>query len=387
MTSAGNNPPNGKPLGEEQLLDWIDGRLNETDQSRLADSSGRAGLHERVRQMQANKRALGSLAPVKAPPELMERVLATLERDALLGLAKGEAVEEHPPILISTRAASGRWSRAVPGLALAAGLVLLVTGGVYWSSLLFTPGPKPAVGPIARTDHAETPLPAPATEPAPIATASRGMTEPSAMKAADAAAPAGATSELATTAAAESVSVDRAVELAREGRLVMRVESKNTRGLTSLEAMGNGRGARAWRLRKDVPAAVTASVLAASTATAPSDFVGPVMAASHPTNVASLLAPLVGPRAAYNVAPPRVTSRGAEIVGTYLLDLPANAASLQSLATTFADKLQGGVRFEELPEPADAPALSDPESLLWWTQPPPQWAPRATVPVVVEEPN
>jgi len=383
MTSTPGQPPADRPLTEDQILDLVEGRLSASDAEAVLSRSGRAGLSERVRQMQAHRRVLQDLPLEPAPRHLAERVIATLERDALLGLAKGEPVEDHIPIHMGdrTRRAGHRsWMKAAPGLALAAGLVLLVGGGAYWSSLLIGGKDRPATpvtpGPIAlKSGDAESAITAagPAIEiETPAATA---------LAAAD-------TARHAQAPAAAPLSAEDAARLAQEGRLVIRVAASSTRGIGQLEAMGNGKNHRTWKLRKDVPAGVSSAILAV-VAAAPvnPDFVGPMMAASEPERFGSVIAPLVGPRAALNLMPPRIERAGAAIAGSYLLELPADAASVESITTLLGDRLKGEVRLEMLPESVDAPLADDAESLTWWTQPPQHWAPRAAVPLVIEERN
>lgn len=379
MTSTPGQPPADRPLTEDQILDLVEGRLSEADAQAVFSRSGRAGLSERVKQMQAHRRALQSMPLEAAPPHLAERVIATLERDALLGLAKGEPVDGHIPIHIGdrTRQVGPRpWMKAAPGLALAAGLVLLVGGGAYWSSLLIggkdRPAPTVTPGPLAmKTGEGIA-----ATSPAGAGT--EVETPAAALAIADSA----PRSEAATTV----LSSEDAARLAQEGRLVIRVASSSTRGIGQLEAMGNGRNHRTWRLRKDVPAEVSSTILAV-VAAAPvnPEFVGPVMAASEPERFGSVIAPLVGPRAALSIVPPRIERAGAAIAGSYLLEMPADAASVESITTLLSDRLKGEVRLEVLPESVEAPLADDAESLTWWTQPPQHWAPRAAVPLVIEE--
>lgn len=370
-------------MTEDQILDLVEGRLSEADAEAVFSRSGRAGLSERVKQMQAHRRVLQNVPMEVAPRHLAERVIATLERDALLGLAKGEPVDGHIPIHIGdrTRHAGHRpWMKAAPGLALAAGLVLLVGGGAYWSSLLIggkdRAAPTVTPGPLAMKtgERAEATVPAGSSnEAAPPAAALAGV-DPTAR--ADA------------TPTAAVLSSEDAARLAQEGRLVIRVASSSTRGIGQLEAMGNGRNHRTWRLRKDVPAEVSSTILAV-VAAAPvnPEFVGPVMAASEPERFGTVIAPLVGPRAALSIVPPRIERAGAAIAGSYLLELPADAASVESITTLLSDRLKGEVRLEVLPESVEAPLTDDAESLTWWTQPPQHWAPRAAVPLVIEERN
>lgn len=372
---------NTRPVGEEQLLDWIDGRLSPAEQARLVASSGRAGLEQRVRQMRANKRALESVGVERAPSELMERVVAALERDALLGLSEGLPAEELAPIQITDHVRAGRsdrWSRVMPGLALAAGLVLLVGGGLYWSTLLFAPPVKKTTGDVALADRGAAPAAVVPGETAmKMASGAEATIEPLAVADATTADP-----TPSPVVEAAPITPERAVELARQGRLAIRVVSKDARNLGVVETMGNGKGTRPWRLRKDVPPEVTAAVASAP----PPGFVGPMMAASHPVSMASVIGPLVGPRAAFNVAPARVlTANGTSILGTYLLDVPTDELSLGSISTLLSSRLKAEVRFEELGEPVNTGAADEADDLLWWTQSPQQWSPRSSVPLVVEE--
>src|SRR4051812_39198329 len=124
------------------MLAWVEGRLSRIEEADLAKRS-RPGTGERVVQMQGNRRALQSVRDERAPAELMDRVLAALEREALIGLSNGQELFEHPPISIATakktKSKPGWAQRNAPALALAAGVALLVAGGVYWSSLLMKP--------------------------------------------------------------------------------------------------------------------------------------------------------------------------------------------------------------------------------------------------------
>jgi hypothetical protein len=383
MPTPPDNPGNARPLSEEQILDWVEGRVDGEAVSRLAAASGRAGLSERVVQMQANRRALQSLGVERAPKGLADRVVAALERDALLGLAEGTPAP--PPIQITDHVRSGpaRWARMGPGLALAAGLALVITGTVYWSNVLFGGGPAQApresVGPMAI-----------ATGPADASPAARAKTSAESAPPADSAPAAtmmAASGPAQEPAAHEPLTPERAAELARAGRLVIRVAATSTRALSQLETMGNGRNHRAWRLQKDVPPAVSAAILATVAAPAiPADFVGPVMAAAHPANVASLIAPMVGPRAAFNLTPPRIERDGSVIAGSYLLEVPADAEAISGVASILGERLKGEVRMEALPDAVPTPpSAPDPGSLLWWTQTPQNWTPRASVPIVIEE--
>src|SRR5690349_6654344 len=142
MAGTTNNSPTPPPLDETAMLAWIEGRLSRIEENDLAKRA-RPGTVERVAQMQGNRRALQSVRDERAPAELMDRVLAALERETLIGLSNGQDLFQHPPISIATatktKAKPGWAQRNAPGLALAAGVELLVAGGVYWGSLLYKP--------------------------------------------------------------------------------------------------------------------------------------------------------------------------------------------------------------------------------------------------------
>ncbi|GJQ28955.1 MAG: hypothetical protein HBSAPP03_08390 [Phycisphaerae bacterium] len=371
MNDRPTNPDPRKPLDEGQLLDWIDGRLTADETARLQSTSGRDGLATRVAQMQANARALRSLPMEKAPAGLRERVLAALERDALVAMERQSQSADAPPISFADHVDIHRgtpWARRGPGFALAAGIVLLMAGGVYWSTLLFD-HTKPTPG-HTRENTSTVIATAPTAEVGPLALAEpadQGM----------------ARSELIpeTSSVARAfvgpplppMSRERAVELAGEGRLAVRVFTNNARGLRQVEAAGSGRAGREWRLSKTLPPAVTLAL-----ATPPTD--GLVMA-SATDPAAAMIAPLLGPNAAF--AMPRPDDPLRRVRGAYVLEVPAAESALEQVEQVFAQSLQGRVELEELPEPiALTPAT--PERVVWWTQPPTEWVPRVAIPVIVE---
>lgn len=393
MTSR-DSQPDHRPLDEAHLLDWIDGKLSPAEQTRLEQASGRAGLSERVAQMQAQRRVLRSLPDEQAPADLMDRVLAALERDQLVGGGMPRLVDD---VVIGSRG-RGR----VFGLAIAAGVVMMLGGGVYLGMVALRPA-TPVPGPLAmRTTPPElaiaessTPSQDGSTQ---VADASAdGLKETRALQAPLMVAEASRAKSIAAAEVAQTdalpptpleVTPDRAATLANQGRLVMRVMAGDTRALPSLEAAG--RTSTKWRLRKDVPAAVAAAVLPTGPKVdiGPEDS-GPALAmASMDTRreaAAAVLAPYVGLRPGFDLTPPNPNDPMTRVRGTYLLEIPAQAGPLESLKKLFADRLHAGVTFEELPPALAVPPPATPDTVMWWTMGPDHWAPRANVPVVVEQ--
>lgn len=145
-----NSGQSGMILSEEELLEWVEGRLSPTAAASMAAVSGRRGLSARVSQMQANRRVMASLPMEIAPADLTERVIQALERETLLALS-GDVPSEATSIPISTYQDSrssrngrrgGRRSSSQAGvsrsaswqapLAIAAGLALLISGVSYF---------------------------------------------------------------------------------------------------------------------------------------------------------------------------------------------------------------------------------------------------------------
>lgn len=405
--SRGDSRSEARPVGEEQLLDWIDGRLPASEMARLEASSGRQGLGERVRQMQANRRAMRSMPLEKAPPELMDRVVQALERELVLGwqdgnqpndaaaasrAANGTMVEELETIAIEEyRAAPAPW---LPRLAMAAGVALLLAGGAYWAVLITAPPANRSTGPIA--DAGST------TEPPGIEIASRQGTNSSA----DQAAPQGAAAAqlapddqgllvAATTSAADAslsktlvASGPESFTLASQGRLVLRVLGGRGHGHSRL-AYGLASSSPQWSLSRDVPADVALAVLASRLVPdANPELEGPAL---PPMMVASaearrLLTPLMGPASAFtNIAPrPQTLANLAKIKSTLILDVAATEEALEEARAGLARQLDAEVVLERVPLAITIPASTDPSRVLWWTKSPTTWTPTLRIPVVVE---
>lgn len=375
MTTRPSNPGDSTPppLNEEHMLEWIEGKLSRIEESNRAAGT-RSGVSQRVTQMQANRRALQSLGDERAPAELMERVMAALERDALVGLTNGDNLSDHPPISIATRRVevrrNGPLQRYAPQLALAAGLLLLVGGAAYWGSILIKP--KPLTGPIATVNPT---TPEDAGDAATKREYDRLASEATKAKTTDTSSDATAIAALSAPAPVE-MTEDRILRLAREGRLVIRVKAGDYSKLAQLEAMDTLKDGRTWRVSKDVPQEVVVAV-----APEPRTYSSPVPTERTIAGTDKVV-PLIVPGSLGFPVP--VTSYGESTARTYLVDFPDTQKSLQAIRSTLADRLRADVRYDELATPLELPRVEDPEAILWWTLPPSNWTQRVTVPVVIE---
>jgi hypothetical protein len=412
-----------KPVSEDALVDWIDGALSPEAVRQIAAESGRADLHDRIGQMQRHRAALRSLGDaaggVRAPADMRTRVLAALERESLVGEESSgqelRALERAAPaqttpiaqLRISREDGSrATWTSRAPALALAAGLLLLVTGGAYWTMLLArsaSPRLTERSGVVARGEAAAGGDVAGEFASANGTTGAtadglvgerEGEVATLAMSAAETQGARAANSFAGIAAAAPAsrqVAVEEAVELAREGRLAIRVTAKDLRGLAKLESDGGGpKGNQNWQLSREVPPAVLAAALPA-TSEASRAFVraayGAVAADAPATamfSTASLVAPLIGPGAAVTSIAPVPVVTGPALSASYLLDVPQTERAFDGIRAILRDRLKADVVFAELPESVPTTARADAQTALWWTKPSSQWSPRVTVPVLIE---
>ncbi|MFO0830231.1 MAG: hypothetical protein U0637_00170 [Phycisphaerales bacterium] len=375
------------PLSEEQLVDWIDGNVSPEDASRLARSSGRPDLAGRVAQMQRQKAVLASVEDEQAPAELYDRVMAAVERDVLLGVARAPSPDIVEPRLQLAGVETGVGARAtralqgnMPRFALAAGLLLMAGGLAYFGSIAYQASKKPLVK-IAQNDPSGTSN----TPGSPVAGGTRSVAEDRGVAnegtAHGGAAPEGAAPQPVSVAqepTLREVGVDEAVALAAEGRLAIRVLAQKPENMARIERdVSKPTGERQWRLTRGVPAEVVAAVVPARQGSS-----APTVASGH--SALSLISPFIGPGAAISMLTAAADPL-ARVKGTFLVDVPATREQLNVVATVFKNQLGAAVVFEELPSPVDAPSIPQAQDLLWWTQPSGQWVPRATVPLVVEQ--
>ena len=67
----------------------------------------------------------------------------------------------------------------------------------------------------------------------------------------------------------------------------------------------------------------------------------------------------------------------------FVVEVDAASTSLAAIKGLLAEKTDSVATFIELPNAIDAGPLTDPETILWFTQSPENWVPRVRVPVVV----
>ncbi len=353
-------------VGEETLLDWVEGRLDAPRIASLSQGPRGARLAATVRAMQADRASLAALPAIAAPIDFSEGVLARLDREALAALTQGPAVEDHPPISIEAyrpRRAAPVW---LPRAAMAAGFLLLVGGaGLFVAQTYGLFATRPAEhGMVAMNDQPEsTFLPQPGQ--------TRGDThialgsDPSAEAFA-----AGAATEFATVDATAQTA--RLLAQAREGRLVIRVVARE-RGERVANVPPHTIVSRdgAWRLEDRVQADVL-------------DAVRPIMHESRARRdeISQAMRSIASSRTA--PAPQLAKQERSVSDEAFVLDLNATPEAFESACRALRERLGADLVFDTLPEPLPASLPADVSDLAWWNQPADHWSLRVSIPLVVE---
>lgn len=398
-------------IDERDLVDLIEGQV---DAERRHDLETmlikRPELRRLVESMRHDRAALRAMPDEFCHLDIAASVRDVLEREALLGAA---AAAEYAPAPIMIGGRLDRGSRfGARQFAFAAGLLLLVGGGVFFAwPLLNKPTPAGPNGntPIAMSDannkhdaagseSRKSPAIATSTEksrdeaggvtpdvarPGALAlntegnpeTGTRskpkeyGESEPIVSELTNndsGAEPVAAAGELvgpelptdvALARAIETpIDENRAAELALQGRLLVRVQGSSAAYVLSTSATRGSLGAH--RVDRVEPNELASPVLAQvfEGTTTPEQI---VWAADHAMPVYER--EVVGPEG-------------------YVVEFAATPQGLAKLR----EELGGRVMFEELAEDAGLRPRIDPDAVLWWTLPPSSWAPRVAAPIILE---
>lgn len=341
-----DDPFGGLPFHEGELLAYVEGELPAARQGELAAFlESRPELRRTLNGMRRDRLILGEVGEAVAPEGLLDEALAVIEREALFG-GEGGVADPAPIPTVKSRP-----SLRFQAFAMAAGFLLVAGGASYWISLLVKPVPALPAGPsqVAVADPEPTldkPRIALATPTPPTPVTSEidvpmippgNDTEPAAEPVvADASVSNDETSSGADRPSGigsrsypvATILPERAVELALEGRLAIRLSPRAGR----------------WGYPE------------ARTEDGATDFVGPMAFGDshHPS------------------ADPVV------------IEIPATVGAMTELYSTLFEDFAGEVSFEELPEAygfAAAPG-DDPIARFFEDEP---FAPRLAVPLLVDE--
>lgn len=390
-------------LTESDLLEWVEGQLAPQRQAAIdAVLRDQPELFERLHAMRADRQMLAA-ERFEAPAGLVERARAQAEREALLGLSRARASRDTIPISAVVPGRRRRWPVAVfadagRGLAVAAGVVLVVSGAVYLAleaMQRWNAAPGDAAGRSASRETAGDAVDDDASAVTRRAAASRdggpsgdgatpgGLEEDSAD--AMALAHAGEESSVPEPAAAadESISAQAAVELARQSRLIVVVE------VSRASAVGGvldrlAAADRAGRLRTG-PAlsAREAEVIAAAGGVGAQTLPESGRQAGSPPAIAGPDRPVspMGPVGGTGLS---AWSAGSSSQLVRLVELAPDVDAIRALTSVLStgSEVRVALRAAEAPLTLPAPRRTA-EDLLWWTMPVSAWQRRVVLPVVI----
>lgn len=404
----GDVPPALQNVPEDVLLSWIEGEVSPAEAALYAERFPQAVAFVASMRRDRAMVAGACAAPVTAPSDLSDRVLAALERETLLGLSDGAPVSDSLPISQVPRRKTARdlwWANATPKLALAAGLALVVSVGTI---LVMRSGesPKP-IGPVAINDAGNdgsngigsTEIAAPTNVASDGSAQSSGessggspdvssgatmLADAGSAPTAEHAAMKTASSDSALTKGgaevlASGMTAEHALQLASEGRLVLRV-----RDAAAVGRLATTKSTASWRVSDPLPE-MTVAMLAPAAA--------PVQA---PTRVpfAPGIASLAGGEFSPISSNPSMRSRKASNPREALPAVPSagrvvdvrdDAASLSALCAHLSKQLGASVELEEAAVPVTLDeAAPTAESVLWWLQPTQTWGKRVRLPLIID---
>ncbi len=427
----------GHRFSDEELLAFVEGELTADQADRLsmrllADPD----LYRRLEQMRIHRSVLMSMPDTAAPADLADRVQQILEQRSLLDAPVGvDALTTGSLRLISDGAPTTGVRRAtmLPRAswwqqrgALAAGIGLLLCGSAYWgyTAIRKTLPPTLVTKPIEIASNigngdgapgrSGTTIPNVEHHPdtgAITANTTSGTISSDGPSETDIAAAAlleedpieKLLEEARPTLAdlASSISLpDRpmseidALRLAREGRLAIRINTLQPthagRGMEKL-TQANSETARSWRFGRlegtqaaGVRASLGATAQLHATRNAERKERESALADSKAEQFAQGLGPIQIPNALPPMAKPSKMTSKIEADPTrplYTVECDAKVGSLNAVRGLVTEYTRSSITFIELAEPVSA--ATDDASVVWWTQPPAQWAPRIHVPVVI----
>ncbi len=396
------NPLHNLPTGitEDDILDLVEHALPEARAQvvRAALAASRPDLLRLVDAMHVDRRALASMEPPRAPAGLVAAAATMASRDhPLTDIVEPEVTTlrvstykpHRRPGVLASIADLLTSSTLARGLAVAAGFSL-AAGVLLWGILAIVAEISQPVR-IANND-----------DPAPTITERRDpldrqdpqvalsdepqieSTDPTdALASTDQPGEEPLDPDLDPLPAAAGMDGQRALALAREGRLAVRVRVGSTdlalARIENLRRQAQREGVL-WRTLSAEFSTPIYVAMAESTAR-PSPAPRP---GSNPPTIAG------DPAATTPGAPPRSRDLPdfqpptGRLAAAYELQLPDSATTLESLRRALTRDRFQVAEFIELPNAVPTEPILDPRTIFWWDQPPSAWERKIRVPVLVE---
>lgn len=342
-----DGPFGALPFHEDELLAYVEGELPAARQGELtAFLESRPELRRTLNGMRKDRLILSEVGDAVAPDGLLDEALAVIEREALFGGEGGVADPAPIPIV------KARSPRRLQAFAMAAGFLLVAGGASYWISVLVKPVAAPPAGPPSLVIAESTP----------------GITDRKAASAAPEQPGAGnPEADLPAIAGASN---------AEPGDEIKVADATISEGAPSSGRAGpSGIGSRSYPVATILPERAVELALEGRLAIRLSPQAGRWGYPDARTEDAA--ADLVGPR-----QPTLESDRPP--TDPLVIEIPATVGAMTELYSTLLEDFAGEVSFEELLEAYDfgPRGVEDPISRFFEDEPA---APRITVPVLIDE--
>jgi hypothetical protein len=334
--------PQPNPLSEEFIMDWVDGRIEDSKAAAIARDAGRAELIDEVAAMKSNRDIMASMTFMDSPQADPTQLLALL--DAPRAAATRDAFPTFKFTPHTTQPSRATFVR--PRLALwPLGMAAAVSLAAF----------------IALSTSRQ------ATSPKTTSTTTLAQANPTANEPAHSTEPVDVTPQDTRIAAADPaqddlpsrlvIDADRAIELAREGRLLVRVAATQPElFITPLDTLVSGD--INWRISDEVSRSMLAAVspyFGADTGVMPASEVGP-------NEGRFLTAEMFGPPQVFATSHAAMASAITTTRSTtYLLHVSNESSALEGLKHTITSRFGANVLFEEMPRSMRSSSDNDPE--------------------------
>jgi hypothetical protein len=404
-------------LTEADVIDLVDGSVPPHREALVIDAlQARPQLALLVKQMRADRVKMSMLAEAveTAPANMLDAIQSKLDREALSELVHEaeEATAAIPISRVQSGYGSGRGvirvlAESVWARRMATAASIAIVGGLGYVGVrgLMSKWPKlPGTVPVAtntggpKESHGGAAPHVDGTDDTRVA--ERGTADsagPGESMPATATAAANAKPDAAGEPVDRPLTATEAVQLAREGRLVIKVRSTQLAGTikhleTLARAAGGGGGETRWR-SPDMSSLPTELAMLAVPLPDPSMDVRPPMS---PTFVG----PSLPVMASAKQAPKTVATNGAggsagddgmalpeprvHVKAIRMVRMSADARELSDLLADLNTTKEQAAEFRVLPAPVEQHPSLDAESVLWWASGSEAWMQKIVVPIVVE---
>lgn len=368
------------PINEADLLAFVEDELAEEREAAVLRALAANPEQARLAQgMRADREAIQSLPQVPAPTGLLGAVDKALEREMLLGLTDGQHVRNGLPVSAVRHVRPSPFKLLLDPrthkLALAAA-VLLIGAGATLQALKLINTPGSTATPERSLAHNEN-------APAEDQIAAKPDSEPATTGLPDQTPDLSLAKAEPVEQAQPAMSLDEALALADQGKLMIRVRTKTPmRTLDEIDRLAQrSTQGSSWLMEADITGTLTKAMNPRPPhPTPPKTVPNPIEEITYAGGEESRRELPELPR--QEPINPILTLPSTR---AYMISTPLDTQTLESILAQLDSRTDLEATFEALEEPViQAPLPLDSGSVFWWTRPPTFWTKNVNIPVLVE---